>query len=230
MALPLVNRYQDNGYVQPLLIIDLATGEKAGEALLPIDAYRFAFHPSQPMMTAVSGQTLLLISLPAGGVLSQTTITDSSQPAGRRLAPVEVQFNRRGDLLATVLGDLYSGREQKMFVQCWDLAVASAGAPQTVWNGPTQDFRFVRKDAVALAGTGVNRSGVRLETLGGAEKWETQDHRATGGFDPSGKHFVQALPDRADIYDAATGKLLLSVSRKWTSTVVGARRRRAACG
>jgi len=107
-----------------------------------------------------------------------------------------------------------------MIVQSWDPVLAPVSR-QTAWNESVQDFRFAGDDSLAFAGAATTPMDVQLHSLEGSRHWQTQQTQqvqfATGGFDPSGRHFIQILPDRCDIYDAATGKRLTSISRKWPS-------------
>ncbi|HEX5272495.1 MAG TPA: AAA family ATPase [Gemmataceae bacterium] len=219
--------YLGGTMVQPVLIYDLLTGEKVGEVPLTSstdfwgDNARFAFHPSRPILTATNGHYLTLATVPGGGVLYQAPVTDAAQAGARRLTALGVQFGGRGDRLLTVMREPFvgGGEALRAVVQSWDLSLASVSR-QVAWSGAVQDVCYVGDGAVAVAGVGDTRAGVRLQPLQGPGQWETQDFRSAGGFDPSGKHFVQLLADRFDVYDSATGRLRQSVSRKWPAAPV----------
>jgi WD40 repeat protein len=221
-------RYSGSGFTTRVLhLFDLVTGEKAADVPLASErdyyspyenSLKAAFHDSRPLLAATDGAYAWLIAVPGGGVLHQQRISDAPQNSNRQTLAYHAQFSRHGDLLVTMLRETRpnsSNNATKFLLQSWDPALASGSCQTLAARGEVQDVRFAGDDAVALAGGGANHTDVELRPLQGPGQWETTFSQPTGAFDPSGKHFVRTLPDRFDIYDAATGRLRESVSWKW---------------
>ncbi len=213
-------RYDGGLQVRPLALFNLVTGEKVADVGLSTysgnyfsDRIKAAFHPTGALLAALDGQTLWLVSVPGGGVLQQLRAAEGDM-ARRAPTPYHVRFSPRGDLAMTMVRENSgTGNSTSLVTQVWDLALATA-PHLTAWNGPAQDFRFAGDDTLAVAGPVMQASGIQFQTLQGTGLWQVQSSAAEGNFDPTGRHFVHVLPDRFDVYEAATGKLLQSIGRK----------------
>jgi WD40 repeat protein len=210
-------------YYHTLHIFDLASGQKTEVRLRSTRNFfssdtllNFAFYPSHSVLTVSDGLSVWLLSVPEGGIVHQASISEVRQST--ETAAYHMQFDRRGNLLMMILREKSQAGQPgqpRLLVQYWDPSVAPGLRPILTAAAEVQDVRFAGEETVVIAGGNADRTGVQLRTLQGPGTWETISSRPEGAFEPSGKHFVQELPDRFAVYDAATGKLRASVSRKW---------------
>jgi len=230
LAVELNYRYSGSGqYEIPLLIANTATGEVVSRVNLSSGNYSYsssnrtlevAFHPTRPVLSVLDNQYVSLISVPQGGVLYRTLAAETPDAGRRRFAADQIAFNRTGDLLLTALRDVNfyssnSGDRPLVMLQLWDPSVATASLQTLALEGAVQDFTFAGEDALAVAGGDNQRTGVQLRPLKGIQSWSTTSERPTGGFEPSGKHYVHVLPNQVDVLDPRTGRRLKSIDRRW---------------
>jgi WD40 repeat protein len=229
LAVELNYRYTGSGqYELPLLIANAASGEVVSRVNLSLGNYAYsstrtlevAFHPTRPVLSVLDNQYVSLISVPQGGVLYRTLAAATPDAGRRRFAADQIAFNRTGDLLLTALRDVNyypsnSGDRPLVMLQLWDPSVATASLQTLALEGAVQDFTFAGEDALAVAGGDEKRTGVQLRPLKGIQSWSTTSESPTGGFEPSGKHYVHVLPNQVDVLDAQTGKRIKSIDRRW---------------
>ncbi|MFN0051815.1 MAG: AAA family ATPase [Planctomycetales bacterium] len=229
LIVQLADEYVLGGYAMPFRIVEVATGRIVGACHLPSEGFGFGmldsrnervgFHFSGRMMAVMNGKLVYLVTLPGGEILYQTKVPDLNPTAFQSWMPVLVEFNRDGSLLTTAARVQLNNQEFR--VQFWDPAAGSVGAQSRVFPTSARACEFLSAEALALAGGDGAAVSVEVQRPTGPRIWNTQLGTEASGFEPSGARFVQALPGRADIFDATTGAQVQSIPRSRSATGQG---------
>ncbi len=208
-------------YAMPVEFYDLDKGKLVSETRLDLgttysSSYdgKLAFHPTLPIVSAVMGQYVHLVSIKDGGILTTKRTQDSLTGKSRAWKPLCAEYHPSGKLLLTAVeqdGNSSNSSTQPMSLKLWDAPVAKTSVTTFSVAGGVKDLQLPGEESVAMAVLERNRSGstkhqVQVRSLGDNQDWSAAGSRLQGGFEPSGKHYVQILDDRAVILDTVTGK------------------------
>ncbi|HEX8199060.1 MAG TPA: WD40 repeat domain-containing serine/threonine protein kinase, partial [Isosphaeraceae bacterium] len=220
-----------------VLILDAETGAVRGRRALPAGSLGYdnrqvalAFDVAGRVLAVLSAQHLSVLSVPDGDILADEPLSEArnelagaASPAGERPpTPSGLSFSGDGTRLVSAITPSSSpssgyaqdsrsapGRRDEV-VQVWDLATASLPCPSLPLQAAVRGMRFLPGGRSLITGGDDRQVRAWDERRG---RWAVgfpgrgDLYKQPGRFDPTGTAYLAWLPDRVEIWDAATGRL-----------------------